>query len=344
LGSVEPSCQTENGQCSVNWRSQAPRQPLSPQLRDITRTTRSAQYSCPEHRGTFGPCPSNLGAVSGFRSTILATALGEESFIDENGNGRYDIGEPFEDLSEAWLDHNEDRQYRRFDSAPRFFATGGPGCQMRTPNPEANQACPTGSPLTAAQRLCLAGTEETFVDLDSDGSYSLGNQCYNGTLCSDEARAANRCTRTLVNVRADTVITLSGTDQEYLVVNDRDQRVLGSNRTPPFTVNVSNSESLSVFIADSFNNAPATGSTINVSGGCGLITESYTVPNQLLPGAFVIPVRFLEDRTNVAVIEGSVTISGTGPGGEDLGRVIFQCFDPADDPCGFSPKPPQCVD
>jgi len=345
LGAIAPSCQTENGQCSVNWRSQEPRRPLSPQLREIIRTTRSAQYSCPDHRGNFGPCPSSLGAIRGFRATILATAIGEETFIDENGNGQYDIGEPFEDLSEAWLDHNEDGQYRRFDSAPRFFANGGPGCQIRTPNPEANQPCPISNPLTPAQRLCLAGTEESFVDIDSDGRYSLGNQCYNGTLCSAEALAANFCTRSLLNVRADTVITMSGTDQEYLVVNDRDQRVLGSNRTPSFTVNVSNSDSLSVFIADNFNNAPATGSTITVSGACGLISPtSFTVPNELLAGAFVIPLRFQEDRTNEEIIEGSITISGTGPGGEDLGQVIFQCFDPADDPCGFSPKPPQCVD
>lgn len=344
-GSIEPSCATDGGVCSVTWRSQEPRRPLSPQLRELIRTTRSTPYSCPEHRGNFGPCPSSLGEVRGFRSTVTVTAIGEESFIDENGNGRYDIGEPFEDLSEAWTDHNEDNQYRRFDSAPLFFPNGGPGCQIRTPNPEANQACPSGNPLTPAQRLCLAGSEETFVDFDSDGRYSLSNQCYNGTLCSDEALAANRCTRNLVNVRADTVITLSGEDQEYLLVDNRDGRVRGSNLTQAFTINVNNADSFTVMIADRFNNAPPTGSTISVeSTDCEVITPtSFTVQNQSLQGAFTLPLRFQEDRTNEQVTEGSVTIRGTGPGGEDLGQLVFQCVDPADDPCGFSPLPPSCV-
>ncbi len=60
----------EAGVCSVTWTSRAPR-------------------------------PANG------RVTILATAIGEESFIDSNGNGVYDVGETFSDLGEAFRDDDE---------------------------------------------------------------------------------------------------------------------------------------------------------------------------------------------------------------------------------------------
>lgn len=84
-GSIGGSCQTTSGACSVNWTSQDPR-PTASVL-----------------NGTNG----NAGRV-----TILATAVGEESFTDQNGNGTYDSGEPFDDLAEAYLEENEDGTYQ----------------------------------------------------------------------------------------------------------------------------------------------------------------------------------------------------------------------------------------
>ena len=46
-------------------------------------------------------CAGNPRPADG-RVTILAYALGEESFTDTNGNNRYDAGEPFTDLGEAF--------------------------------------------------------------------------------------------------------------------------------------------------------------------------------------------------------------------------------------------------
>jgi len=68
-GSVQPSCTTVGGSCSVTWTSQDPR-------------------------------PANG------RTRILAYAVGEEAFLDINGNGVADAGE-FTDTSEAFRDDNE---------------------------------------------------------------------------------------------------------------------------------------------------------------------------------------------------------------------------------------------
>ncbi|NOY17197.1 MAG: hypothetical protein GXP23_09775 [Gammaproteobacteria bacterium] len=86
-GSIGGSCQTVTGACSVNWVSQNPR-------------------------------PSDG------RVTILATAVGEESFTDQNGNGSFDAGEPFNDLGEAFQDNNEDGAYQIGEQFADFNVNG----------------------------------------------------------------------------------------------------------------------------------------------------------------------------------------------------------------------------
>ena len=83
-GSIQPSCTSVNGACSVTWTSQNPR-PIMP------------------------GSPSGLlstGAKQDGRAVILAYAVGEEFFLDLNGNGLADAGE-FTDTSEAFRDDNE---------------------------------------------------------------------------------------------------------------------------------------------------------------------------------------------------------------------------------------------
>jgi hypothetical protein len=81
-GSIVSQCQTGTGAsigaCSVNWTSSNPRP---------------------------GAAPSGDTRLG--RSTLLATAIGEESFTDTNGNGSFDDGEAFADRPERFLDENE---------------------------------------------------------------------------------------------------------------------------------------------------------------------------------------------------------------------------------------------
>jgi hypothetical protein len=69
------SCQTDNGVCSVLLETQA---------------YRPKGYSAP---GLYNNC----------RVSILAYAVGEETFNDANSNGVYDVNELFEDLPDAFL-------------------------------------------------------------------------------------------------------------------------------------------------------------------------------------------------------------------------------------------------
>jgi hypothetical protein len=88
-GHIVGSCQTPSapgagdGTCSVNWTSADPRPSTS----------------------------STPPAMGNGRAMILATAIGEESFTDLNGNGYWDTGEPFSNLGEPYRDDNENNAY-----------------------------------------------------------------------------------------------------------------------------------------------------------------------------------------------------------------------------------------
>lgn len=93
-GMVLGACTTVGSECSVEWRSQNPR-------------------------------PTNG------RVTLLATVLGNESFSDENGNGRFDDGDSFTDLGEAFRDDDEDgikdsaEPYIDFDNSGSYTNADG---------------------------------------------------------------------------------------------------------------------------------------------------------------------------------------------------------------------------
>jgi len=88
LGQIEPSCQTTNGACVVEWTSSDPR--------DL---------------GIINPLyPRNsTTANSDGITTITAVVIGEESFIDTNSNGIFDDGDILDSISdrgEAFEDYN----------------------------------------------------------------------------------------------------------------------------------------------------------------------------------------------------------------------------------------------
>ncbi len=158
-GSIEPSCTTLNGNCAVTWRSAEPR-------------------------------------VSDHRITILATAVGHESFFDTNGNNIFDDQDGgaivsnaassgldrlapqssgFFDMSEAWRDDNENRIHEQ---------------------------------------------GELFIDFNNDGIFSPPDSLFNGpqclgTLCAgDNARS--------INTRKAIVLVMASSDAKWRLTNSDD--------------------------------------------------------------------------------------------------------------------------
>lgn len=208
-------------------------------------------------RPNFGPCispsrpasdsiagyPGGAGQLEGGRATVMAFALGEESFVDSNGNGTYDFGEPFVDLPEAFLDINEDGVFGNGDPASDDSRDNGDESAV----PLRRKCYGPASPITNPSEVpdtCyqVGGDEETFIDFGIDpeiagpgetelnNKFDAGNGIYNGTLCpkdvSDEPLACDNvtvpcvegahryCTRELVNIRRSIQIGLAGSFSE----------------------------------------------------------------------------------------------------------------------------------
>lgn len=278
------------GTCTVLWISQAPRFPVFNQ--DLIKTTEDdGIFSCPSHTGSFGPCPDDFGAIRGMRSTVTVTIVGEEYFIDANGNGIYDEGETFQNLPEAFTDHNEDGVYTPF---------AGPNC----------------GPPSSDEDCAAAGLAEEFIDFNGDGDYSTnvdpntGEGVYNGSLCPVEGDGVY-CSRDLLNVRADLVLTLSAIDGnlEVLIANTRFNPRRATDR-------ITEGDQHVLYIADIFNNAPGAGTTISLStsGDCALLTpESFTVPDSAAPGAFAITASVEGDGGGGQLIVSSESPDAGGP-------------------------------
>lgn len=301
-GNVKPSCTTVDGNCSVDWISQNPRQPdfytftdddgKLASLRTIFNTI------CPVPDVPRGvPCPQLLGQPYGARSSILAFAMGQENFDDANGNGQFDTGEEFIDLPEAFLDKNED-------------------CVFRNNSDSYDPSCLEETLQDGSQE---AGDEDRPVPLSDNGLYNKGNGIYNGVLCSDAAEAEGTCSKQLVHVRNQVTVLVAG-DVPYGGIFEDEETYLGEAN---INIPVEGSDKLYFYLSDKYNGRLPLGTTIKTeSDHCDVKPESAAVANTNAfgPSKFDITINapdgaspgdsgFVTIEVNVPPLKGS---SGTG--------------------------------
>ncbi len=315
LGAIVGSCTTVGGNCSVDWTSQQPRFPTLTGTSFVQTIDFDADYNCPSHNVAGGPCPVDLGFTRGGRSQILVHAIGEESFIDANGNGIMDEEERdlFANLAEAHIDHNEDN----------VFTPEDPFCQL---NPETPR--------------CIAGQEEIFIDFDNDELYDFNDNppLFNGFLCPPKGDGL-WCSRDLVHVRDDAVVIMN---------NDPNWFFLFVNRFGNQITQAVNGQPVTFYISDIFNNPPSGGSTITVSAteSCIIVGPTdFEAPNTTAPGAWGIT--FTSDRNPAATaenfVQGVITVEVTTD--ESVTEFFLPCDDDSPQPpdcSGPSPLPPEC--
>jgi hypothetical protein len=305
-GSIEDTCTTVNGACFVTWTSQSPRFPTFGQ--DLVRTINDTDYDCTAHSGNSGPCPDDLGEIRGLRSAVTVYAIGEEFFIDQNGNGLYDEGETFENLPEAFNDNNEDGVYT---------PTVGPMC----PPPSTEERCIAG------------GAEESFKDFDQDGEYSLNvfppafpNGFYNGSLCPPEGDGVY-CSQELLVV-SDSLDLIMSASAGYSVIVIRDNGAIATT--------ITEGQTLFAYTSDFYNNRPPKGTTVSMStkGDCSLLSEgSFAVPDSNESGAFGGMRVSVEGNGDA----GTLTITVATSGGTPSSRT-YNCSTTAPEPEPEDPK------
>ena len=134
------SCTTTNGTCTVTFTSSDYR-PIGETIVNSSSATVGAVAAL-ANNGTPITITYSNGTNSGplyvqnGRVTILAYALGEESFVDSNGNNMWDPGETFYDLGDLFLDSNENGTWDSNTSQPNLLeqyisypqATGTKAC------------------------------------------------------------------------------------------------------------------------------------------------------------------------------------------------------------------------
>lgn len=152
-GLIEGSCQTSDSACSVTWTSQNPR---------------------PDDN----------------RSTVLAYAVGHETYYDDNGSGVFDDGDSYDDLPEAFRDDDENGAF----------------------NPDATNGF-----------INDFSQDEKYIDYDESGDYSASDLVFNGvpcnhsTDCPTEANNIAGRSNLLTNVRDSGTIIMASSFPNILI-------------------------------------------------------------------------------------------------------------------------------
>lgn len=283
-GSIEDACQTVKGACSVKWISQLPR-PEGQTIISGAGTMIKDPSAALLYYPTLDVYGNIYGQKYGGRATITATAIGEESFPDLNGNGRFDASEMSEfssgkdvtgqafDLTDAFNDYNEDGLFN-----PQQ-AGGQDG-----------------------------GSLEELIDFNSNGSFDPKDGKYNGVLCSDPVHAG--CADGVsdaksVYVRRSLVMVMSGstaygTSPANILIDDKDGEHFGGS------INIigKGAASVSFTISDRHNQQMPAGSIVRFKTSAGSVVSAaeYVWPSSNYNGGreFTVTLKG-EDEPNTGV-------------------------------------------
>jgi hypothetical protein len=195
-GAIDGSCTTTNGACSAIWRSQNPR----------PNPAGTVSFSNITGSGYTMTCSDGSVECRKGRVLILATAIGNESFIDGNGNGLYD-----DITTDIFTNSN---------GVYNASTKGIPITNTATCSPNAPHSSAAYGATNSCDDLREAYIDknfnhdrdiiEEFIDFNQNGVFDLlPNGKYDGALCSGAAKANGDCTTNKVNVRAETILIMS---------------------------------------------------------------------------------------------------------------------------------------
>jgi hypothetical protein len=280
-GHITGSCTTPSsasspgdGTCAVNWTSAQPRPNTS----------------------------STPPVFRNGRATVLATAIGEESFDDVHQTGYYEAGDPFSDLGEPYLDANESGAYvlgdyfLNFYNAPTYEGPSGTFKGITC----SGTTCTATTLAIGASHLLIMSTSGAQIFMSTTSGPAFTNSTPLSLTKSPAAPAAPNtgtvailvtdgngnpmAAGTTVSVTADTSIgTLSGTGTSYTVGCNSS----GGPGDSPFMIPNAKTGVSNVPVG---GNAEAVTLTAPTNAGSGNITVTVTSPQSKTITPFTIPV------------------------------------------------------
>jgi hypothetical protein len=273
-GAIDARCSIVSGECSVVWRSQAPK-PVGNNLSTVDCGAYDNDGDGTANNdpvGTFDPCPTSLGIEQGSRTTILATTTGEESFLDVDGDGlmsnlasEFTI-DPAYDLGEAYLDENEDGAYQ---------------------------------------------LNEFFVDDDSSGTRDNGDAIFTGIGCTAGTLLSGECSGTTLSVFDNIALILSASDGLYIAMVDQGTAppslvqsggsVAAGSYIAYFSDQYNNQPANGATI------------TIAATGDCSIVSPtSFTVGNNNAANAYAVGIEIASVAATAGADTVSVSIANPG--------------------------------
>jgi hypothetical protein len=324
--SADRQCTTgDDGSCFVTWRSQSPK-PAGKELFAEEETPRITNID-------LNGEPNFMGQKYGGRATILATTIGEESFPDLNGNGRFDecevaaflgtkgkpcnkdgginssgveitysgndiAGNPY-DLREAFVDHNEDGYFN--------------------PNPVKEDPKTCG---IDQDKSCMesGGEQEEPSDFNENGLFDDNDNLYNGVLCAIPAHSGCSNNQKSLDVRAQLVLVMSGSGAQFVATKPTPVNGLPGT----ITINGEGTASASVIIADLHNQPMPSGTTVefNIAGfGSVTGTNSFTWSDTNKNGGSQFSVVVRGEKDDLPK-DGTLIVTVTTPNGNESAYTV----------------------
>ncbi len=240
-GAIDGSCTTLNGSCTAVWRSQNPR----------PTPAATVSFSNITETGYTMTCSDGARECRKGRVQILATAIGNESFVDGNGNGLYD------DIDKDIFTNSNGVYSSTTKGLPLSNTT------LCSPN------APHSSAAYGATNSCDDLREayvdknfnfdrdaiEEFIDFNQNGSFDLlPNGKYDGALCAGAAKANGDCTTNKVTVRQESTLVMSCETPFDLI------------GLQPFNLAVGGSIRIPILLADCNGNGLPAGTSITAAG------------------------------------------------------------------------------
>ena len=340
-------CRTIDGMCKAQWRSQNP----IPYHYSIYQN--SVAEKCDRYFGQAAPCslgiresqrdengnlityldssgaPISLADAPtlapidyplGGRVSLLAYAVGEESFNDLSADGEFNQNEfdsVLQDLPEAFIDFNENGVFDGNSPAPI--------------NPVDSNG----------------GENEWYVERSGaldNGQYDLGDGIYNGLLCSDSALAAKACTRETVNVRSHSELVMSGSIPYIRAVTPLNDCSLNNGISLEASdlsgmcdinlIDISDSTpysaiSVTIYFSDIHNNPLPAGTIVSVTADNAVLRglTDYTVVNTAQKTPDSVTVNITREIEPNDIDSGFLYIEFETPGGVKTQFTVMSILD-----------------
>ncbi|SUI70864.1 Bacterial Ig-like domain (group 1) [Shewanella putrefaciens] len=231
-GQIEPSCLTQNGACSVTWTSSAPR----PQ----------------DHR-----------------ITLLAYALGHETFFDTNGNNQFDTADGSA-IAKACL----------MNGVP--VACSGNGLDVETFHSSGFSDLPTA--FRDDNENFAYDSGERYFDNLASSTYKGADGKFNGPQCQGALCGTGQANKTYV--RKAVVMIMSGSkayfslwQDDVKVYEDRQGQNILNNLDALTAIPAGKTAKFTVKFYDSADQIMPSSTTLNIGADKGeLLSTTYTVP------------------------------------------------------------------